>query len=249
MKEEEKKEKEKTASPDVITIRKDSLWKYSTFILVAILIVGAFVLFMEKNNSVAPTGQVINEPEQGASPSPVIDKVNVDTEGYPSKGKADAPVVIVEYSDYQCPYCGRFFSETSPQIEKNYIDTGKASIVFKDFPLNFHQFAEKAAEAAHCVREQKGDEGYWLMHDKLFANQESLSIENFQKWARELGANGAKFDDCLGSGKMAPIVQKSFGEGQKDGVRGTPSFFINGKILSGALPFSDFKQAIDAELQ
>ena len=101
MKEEEKKEKEKTASPDVITIRKDSLWKYSTFILVAILIVGAFVLFMEKNNSVAPTGQVINEPEQGASPSPVIDKVNVDTEGYPSKGKADAPVVIVEYSDYQ----------------------------------------------------------------------------------------------------------------------------------------------------
>lgn len=248
MKEEEKKERVKAENSDVIMIRKNSLWKYSTFILAAIIIVGAFVIFIG-DNSVGPTGQVVNEPEQGASPSPAIDRINVDTEGYPYRGKADAPVVMVEYSDYQCPYCGRFYSETLPQIQREYAATGKVRIVFKDFPLNFHQFAEKAAEAAHCVREQKGDEGFWLMHDKLFANQESLSIDNFKKWAREFGVNGARFDDCLGSGKMAPIVQKAFGEGQKDGVRGTPSFFINNKILSGALPFSEFKKAIDAELK
>lgn len=243
-----KKEDVETKNSNVITIRKNSLWKYSTFILAAIIIIGVFVIFIGKDAPVAPTGQVINNPAGSVSPKPEVGKININLEGYPSKGKLDAPVVLVEYSDYQCPYCGRFYTQTLPQIQREYAATGKVRLVFKDFPLNFHQFAQKAAEAAHCVREQKGDEGYWLMHDKLFANQESLSIENFKKWARELGAGGERFDDCLGNGKMLPIVQKAFAEGQENGVRGTPSFFVNGKMLSGALPFEEFKKAIDAEL-
>lgn len=242
------KENNTAASNDAITIKKDTLWKYSTFILLAIIIIGGFVWYNEdKNFPGAPTGQVINEPgtgQQAQAPS----KVQVKIDGYPIKGKSNAPITIVEYSDYQCPFCERFFSETLPSIEKEYIDTGKAKIVFKDFPLSFHQFAQKAAEAAHCAREQKGDDGYWAMHDKIFSNQKSLSLENLNVWARELNLNGVAFTDCLGSGKMAGIVQKGFKEGQEDGVQGTPAFFINGKLLSGAQPFSAFKNVIDTEL-
>lgn len=232
---------------DTITIKKDTLWKYSTFILVAILIVGAFVFFIgDKNSQNNPPGQIVNNPP-GQLPSknePV--KVNID--GYPTEGKANAPVTMVEYTDYQCPFCGRHFTQTYPEIKKDYIDTGKVKFVVKDFPLSFHEHAQKSAEAIHCVREQKGDEGYFKMHDIVFANQQSLSNENLKKWAREVGADGAKFDSCLDSGKMVSLVQKSFNEGQQDGVQGTPAFFINGKLVSGAQPFTAFKQAIDAEL-
>ena len=240
------KENNSAAGSDIITIKKDTLWKYSTFILLAIIIVGGFVWYNEdKNSPGVPTGQVINEPDAGRQGD---SKVQVKIDGYPVKGKSDAKVTIVEYSDYQCPFCGRFYSETLPQIIKEYVDTGKAKLVLKDFPLSFHQFAQKAAEAAHCAREQKGDDGYWAMHDKIFSNQESLSLENINAWARELSLNGAKFTDCLGSGKMAGIVQKGFKEGQEDGIQGTPACLINGNLLSGAQPFSAFKSIIDAEL-
>lgn len=174
--------------------------------------------------------------------------VNVELGDSPVKGKANAPVTIVEFSDYQCPYCGRFFNETLPSIQKNYIDTGKVKFVYKDFPLGFHENAQKAAEAARCVREQKGDIGYFKMHDKLYGNQENLSVENFKKWARSLGANGEKFDSCLDSGKFASAVKADLDYGQSIGVSGTPAFFINGQMLSGAQPYSVFEQVIKAAL-
>jgi protein-disulfide isomerase len=166
----------------------------------------------------------------------------------PVLGKADAPVTIIEFSDFQCPFCGKFFSETFPDLKKNYIDTGKAKLVYKDFPLSFHPEAEKAAEAASCVREQKQDVGFWKMHDKMFANQETLSVANEKAWARQLGVDGAKFDKCLDDGKYKSAVQEDEAYGQQLGVSGTPTFFINGRELVGAQPYSAFQKIIDEEL-
>lgn len=237
----------KSNESDVITIKKDTLWKYSTFILAAILIVGAFAFFFKGDTGTGgPAGQVVNNPGQKLPAQE--GRVEVNIEDVPFKGKENAPVVIVEYTDYECPFCGRHYSQAYKQIESEYIDTGKVKYLIKDFPLSFHQNAQKAAEAAHCAREQKDDEGYFAMHSKIFENQQALSIENYKKWARELSLNGAQFDSCLNSGKMAAIVQKGFQEGQQDGVQGTPAFFINGKLVSGAQPFGAFKQAIDGEL-
>ncbi len=234
-----------TTPVETITIKKDTLWKYSTFILLAIIIIGAYIWY--NGNTGGLTGQAIGatgEDGSGTLPS----EVQIKTEGYPVEGEINVPVTIVEYSDFQCPFCERFYTQTLPKIKKEYIDTGKVKLIFKDFPLSFHQFAQKAAEATHCVREQKGDEGYWAMHDKIFENQLSLSIENLKVWAGQVGADSVKFNDCLGSGKMAGIVQKAFNEGRQDGVQGTPAFFVNGKLLSGAQPFEVFKSNIDAEL-
>ena len=178
-----------------------------------------------------------------------IKPLTINIADSPSKGEASAPVTIVEFSDYQCPFCARFFTETLPLIEKNYIDTGKVRLVHKDFPLsNIHPEAQKAAEAARCVREQKGDEAYFKMHDLLFENQQSLSIENYKKWARTLGVVGTKFDNCLEDGKYSSAVNDDLEYGQQLGVQGTPAFFINGKLVSGAQPYSVFEQIIDAEL-
>ena len=175
--------------------------------------------------------------------------ISVNIEGSPVKGKENAPVTIVEFSDYECPFCSKFFTETYSLIKKNYIDKGKVKLVFKDFPLsNIHKNAQKAAEAARCVREQKSDDGYFRMHDKLFTNQENLSIENYKKWARSLGVNGEKFDTCLDEGRFASAVESDFIYGQQLGVGGTPAFFINGKLVSGAQPYSVFEQIIEEEL-
>lgn len=174
--------------------------------------------------------------------------VNVQIGDSPVKGDANAPVTIVEFSDFECPFCARFFEETLPLIRENYINTGKVKFVYKDFPLNIHENAQKAAEAARCVREQRGDDGFWLMHDKLYKNQDKLSLENFKKWAREIGVSGAKFDKCLEDGTYADEVKEDFEYGQELGVRGTPAFFINGKLVSGAQPYSVFEQMINAEL-
>lgn len=164
------------------------------------------------------------------------------------KGNIDAPVTMVEFSDYECPFCGRHYSQTYSQIIKEYVDTGKVRLVYRDFPLDFHPNAQKAAEAAECFKEQKGDEGYWKYHDRLFENQDSLSEVNYKKWAKELGADSSKFDTCLDSGKMASEVAKDLQDGQVAGISGTPGFIINGKLVSGAQPFSAFKQIIEQEL-
>lgn len=176
------------------------------------------------------------------------DNPNVDAGDNPVMGKADAPITIIEFSDFECPFCEKFYTETLPQLKKNYVDTGKAKIIYMDFPLSFHPEAQKAAEAAECFREQKGDAGYYKMHDKLFENQASLSVENSKKWAKELGADSKKFDECLDSGKFESAVQADFSYGQSLGVSGTPSFFINGRFLEGAQPYSAFEQAIEAQL-
>lgn len=169
----------------------------------------------------------------------------ISTDDDPSKGSEDAKVTIVEFSDYQCPFCGRFARDTLPLIVSEYVDTGKVRIVFRDFPIAGHQNAQKAAEASECADEQGK---FWEYHDKLFANQQYLGIVDLKQYAKDLGLDSAKFDQCLDSGKYASEVQKDFQDGQSYGVSGTPTFFVNDIQIVGAQPFSVFKQAIEAEL-
>lgn len=228
---------------NIITIKKESLWKYSTFILAALLIIVLFVWLGDNDGKDrGTTGRAVgNAPQQLPPPSGAA--VTVDDD--PVLGDKDAPVTIIEFSDYECPFCGRHFRETYPLIKKNYIDTGKVKLVYRDFPLNFHPMAVPAAVAANCVREKGSDSAYWKMHDRIFENQQSLSNENLKKWAQELGYDIAS---CFDSGKYKEEVQKDVADGSAAGVQGTPGFFINGQQISGAQPYSVFQQAIDAAL-
>jgi protein-disulfide isomerase len=168
-------------------------------------------------------------------------RVQVAAEG-PARGEAKAPITIVEFSDFECPYCSKA-EETVQQVMKEY--GGKVRLVYRDFPLPFHPNAQKAAEAAHCA----GDQGkYWEMHEKLFANQKALSVADLKGHAKTLGLDAGKFDKCLDGNDKAKLVEGNKEAGSKVGVTGTPAFFVNGVMLSGAQPFSEFKSLIDKEL-
>ncbi|MEK6875517.1 MAG: thioredoxin domain-containing protein [Nanoarchaeota archaeon] len=199
--------------------------------------------FIQEINPI--TGEVIKDNSIATSNS-IVD-INMETliDDDAVKGDDNAPVIMVEFSDYECPYCGRHFEQTYSQIIQEYVDTGKVKLVFRDFPLSFHPNAQKAAEAAECAGEQNK---YWEMHDKLFENQQALSVKDLKQYAKEIGLNTAKFNSCLDSGEMASEVSKDMQDGQAAGISGTPGFIINGQLASGAQPFSVFKQIIDQEL-
>lgn len=169
-------------------------------------------------------------------------RMEVATGDYPAIGPESAPVTIVEFSDYQCPFCGRSRA-TVNQILDTY--GKKVRYVFRDFPLSFHQDAFKAHEAAHCAGEQGK---YWEYNRKLFNSQRELKVDDLNKYARELKLNAQSFTDCLDSGKYRQKVQESLNYGQSVGVSGTPAFFVNGRLISGARPFTSFQEVIDDEL-
>ena len=171
-----------------------------------------------------------------------VTRHTVDASG-PSKGPADAPITIVEFSDYECPYCSRA-QDAIKQVFAAY--PNKVRLVFKDFPLDFHENAPKASEAAHCADKQGK---YWEMHDKLFANQQALGKEALRGYAKAIdGLDVEAWSKCFDSGEMAKRVSQGLAQGRSAGVNGTPAFFVNGILLSGARPFSDFKRIIDSEL-
>ena len=199
---------------------------YLTVIQVILVLVIAF----QVNTIAGALDNGVPAIEQPGAPSEPA-KADVGTDDDAVRGEEDAPVTIIEFSDFQCPFCERFYSQTLPQLEEEYISTGKVKLVYRDFPLSFHQEAQPAAEAAECAGEQGK---YWEMHDKIFENQASLSNANYKKWAIDIGLNTAKFNTCLDSGAMASEVQKDFTDGQASGVQGTPAFFVNGKLVSGA---------------
>lgn len=174
--------------------------------------------------------------------TPVMD-VAVDDD--PVLGEEDAPVVLVEFSDFQCPFCGKFSTETLPQLEEKYVKTGKVKLVYRDFPLEFHPEAELAAMAAECADEQGK---FWEYHDVLFANQELLGDANYKKWAEDLGMDTEQFNGCYKGLKYLNEVRADMADGQKYGVSGTPAFFVNGKLISGAQPYTVFEQEIEAAL-
>jgi protein-disulfide isomerase len=168
-------------------------------------------------------------------------KVVVAADG-PAKGPANAPVTIVEFSDFECPYCVK-----AEATVKDLLDAypGKIRLVYRDFPLPNHKQAGKAAEAAHCADDQGK---YWEMHGKLFASEGKLAPTDLKGYARELGLDGPRFDRCLESGEKAKVVDAHRKAGSEAGVNGTPAFFINGRPLSGAQPLENFKAVVDKEL-
>jgi protein-disulfide isomerase len=160
----------------------------------------------------------------------------------PTRGPPDAKVTIVEFSDFQCPYCGAAFG-TVEQLMQQY--AGKVKLVFRQFPLPIHPQAEKAAEASLCAADQKK---FWEFHDLLFRNQKKLDASDLKTYAASAGLDGPKFAQCLDSGDKKKQVELDLEAGQAAGVNGTPAFFINGVFLNGALPIEEFKKVIDPEL-
>ena len=182
-------------------------------------------------------------------------RITVDDD--PIKGNPDAELTIIEFSDFQCPFCLRFYEQTMPLIEQNYVNTGKVNFVYRDFPLQNHQNAMPAHTASECADEQGQ---FWPYHDMLFERQgewQSLPPESISKslvqYADGLGLHVADFESCLNSSSFVQEIQKDYQDGIEYGVRGTPAFFIGNDqdgyvMLSGAQPFSVFQQVIDSRL-
>lgn len=161
----------------------------------------------------------------------------------PYLGSKDAKVVIIEFSDYECPACKRA-EPVVKQLTSYYKD--RILLVYRDFPLyQAHPFAQRAAEAAQCAFEQNK---FWEMHSKLFEGQEPLDVSSLKRYAREIGLDGGRFDSCLDSRKYRQEVENDAQDGLKAGVKGTPTFFINGKMYTGGRSFEEFRKIIDREL-
>ena len=168
-------------------------------------------------------------------------KIDVADGGAPSQGPANAPVTIIEFSDYECPFCKRA-EPTVEQVVAAYPD--KVRLVYRHYPLPFHKSARPAAEAAACANAQGK---FWEYHKKVFSAP-SLDDATLKKLAGEVGLDQAKFDTCLTNKEMAAAVDKDVADASAVGVRGTPAFFINGRMISGAQPFEKFKVIIDEEI-
>ncbi|HKC56592.1 MAG TPA: DsbA family protein [Vicinamibacterales bacterium] len=168
----------------------------------------------------------------------------------PMLGSPDAKVLIIEFGDYQCPSCRMFWKDVEPRLKKDYIDTGKVKLVFRDYPIvQIHPEALLAAEAVDCAGEQKK---YWEYHDKVFREQYNkgddlvrFKADDLKKWAKDTKLDQAKFDQCLDSEKYKSEILKDKADGDAVSVQGTPTFFINGHVIGGAQPYPAFKTLID----
>ncbi len=165
------------------------------------------------------------------------------------KGNPNAPVTIVEFSDFECPYCQAFYQNTLPRIQQKYINSGLVKLVYRDYPLSGHAGAEPAAIAAECAREQGGDDMYYNYHDAIFDKGGSMTGELLRSFAAGLNLDLGAFDACVGSGKYTAEVQADLQQAYAIGVRGTPAFVINGQGISGNRPYETFEYAIDAALE
>ncbi len=175
-------------------------------------------------------------------PFPDLPRLPVSADDDPAIGPADAPVTIIQFAEYQCPYCGKA-GEAVDEVMAKY--EGKVRMVYRDFPLSFHPRAIPAAVAANCAGEQGK---YWEMHKSLMADQRALEEADLTARAEQLQLDMAKWNTCRQDPKQAEEVQKDFEDGQAVGVSGTPAFFINGLMISGAQPFSEFERIIEREL-
>jgi protein-disulfide isomerase len=170
-------------------------------------------------------------------------RMQVESEGHPSTGPSDAPITIVEFSDFECPYCSRL-AKTIKKVADDYSDSVK--LVFRQFPLRrIHKNAQKAAEAALCAADQGK---FWEMHDLLFEDQKALNVPELKEKASSLGLEREEFDQCLDSSKHAEAIDKDLYDGVRVGVSGTPALFINGRPLSGQVPYESLAKIVEEEL-
>lgn len=239
-------------------------------ILTAALVIAAFfigslyteVQMLEKGGV---QGAINNQqPAQAAAPQPQQPSKGVaSVDDDPVLGDKNAPVTIVEFSDYECPFCKRHFDQTFPQLVKEYINTGKVKLVYRDFPLSFHDpMATKEAVAANCAREQGGDSKYFEYHDEIFtrtkSNGNGLSEADLTTIATDLGLNLNSFNSCIADTAQADEVKKDVADGSAAGASGTPTFVIgkstgngeiDGDLVVGAQPYAAFQAVIDPLLE
>jgi len=214
--------------------------------------------FVEKVYDVIDDYVAENSGRKGPKSAKVEDLIDDDA----VKGDKNAPVTIVEFSDYECPFCGKYYNTTLKEITKNYIDTGKVKYIFRDLPLEMHHKAIPAANAAECVREQGGDEMYFAYHDTLFEHQSNVQVKTMEeleahvkkyivdlkKYAADLDIDQDQFNKCFDSGKYHTEINKDMKDAQELGIKGTPAFYIEGEPIVGAVPYSVFEAAIEEAL-
>lgn len=217
---------------------------------------GFFVLLgdkvMNSEGSSDTTDQVAGTQQANAAPDTVqappaatadISKIAPVSDSDHIRGNKNAKITMIEYSDFECPFCQRH-APTLQQVIDQY--EGDVRLVYRHLPLSsIHPNAQKAAEASECAADQGK---FWEMHDKLFENNTALGVTNLKSYAKDLGLNQSKFDDCLDSGKYAAKVNQQAAEAQAAGITGTPGTFVNDQLVKGAYPLSTFQQIIDAEL-
>lgn len=246
----------KTADSYSVKIPKLSLNNKSyTPILVALLLIASFFLgslttkisYLQKGNS-SQTATAPQTAGQPTTPAPGT-KVEVSTGNLPIKGNKNAKVTVVEFADFQCPFCEKWFKDSEQSLIKDYVDSGKVKFAFRHYAF-LGQESTWASEASECANEQGK---FWEYHDYLYNHQGAENSGAFAKdkligFAAALGLNTDQFSSCLNSNKYTKNVSDDLSAGQKAGVNGTPSTFVNGMILVGAQPYSSLKTLIDQEL-
>jgi len=226
-------------------------------IMVILLIIAAFLIgvlytkvqYLEKGQAgtVVQTGGTAGTGAQAPTPGA---KVNVGLGNFPVKGNTNAKVTVIEFADFRCPYCEQFFSQTEPELFKDYVDTGKVKFAFRNYAF-LGPASVIAADAAECANDQGK---FWEFHDYLYKNQPDESnttmynTDTLTQAAVSLGMNDSQFRSCLDGKKDEALANKDLSDGQAAGITGTPTFVINGTLLVGAQPYANLKATIDQEL-
>lgn len=250
-----------------ISISVKTIYTSVIVLLVAVVISGGIYFGLKGSNLPKSNTEESNGEEQvlgkGALPQGQNQSATTSIDDDPILGNKDtAKVAIVEFSDYECPFCNKFRTESLGQIKKEYIDTGKVILVYRDLPLSFHNpAAEREAIAGECIQEQAGDKAYFQYHDKIFetspGNGEGVDIDGLANIAVELGLDGDKLKDCINNGEFKDEVKEDMAEADRIGINGTPGFVVGkldekgnvkGEIISGAQPFSSFQKVLDKYL-
>jgi protein-disulfide isomerase len=216
-------------------------------ILGAAIIIGGSLIYTTGARVGIPSQAALTDTLGEAIPTntaPSVSNISIDDDVI--LGDPNAPVTMIVFGDYQCPFCLRATEGAEAQIRDTYVADGKVRMIYRDFPLDqIHPFARKAAEAAECARDQGK---YWMYHDALFERQDEIGKLDYTTLAGELGLNTRTFGECVASEKYQKEVEKDYQDGIAAGVRGTPATFINGKMISGALPFEAFQTEIETAL-
>lgn len=225
--------------------------KSQNFLAISILIAAVLIsgsIFYNKNSGSGDNNKSNNNlavVKNNITNKSLEEVLKIKPDFDPVLGDPNAPVTIIEYSDYECPFCEIFFNQTESLIRKEFIETGKAKMIYRDFPLEFHQYAMPTALAANCAKEQGK---FWTYHDEIFKNHNNLANFNYIETAKKLGMDENKFKSCFESQKYKNQIQQIFDEAKGIGVQGTPTFFVNGQMIVGAQPYDKFKTLIEQEL-
>lgn len=211
-------------------------------IVIAGVLIAVTILYTGSNRSTQGSlaQGAANPPDSGRK----VEVTIADTD--PTLGNVDAPVTLIAFEDFECPFCERFSQQTLPLIIDEFVKSGKVRIVWKDFPLSIHSRAQETHEAGRCAWEQ---DKFWEYHNEIYSNQNNLGTNDLKRYAKNLGLNESQFTSCLDSGKYTALIREKISEGTSIGVSGTPSFLINGRLVVGAQPYQTFADIINQAIQ